>query len=274
VSAVYGFAVVCFALAALASSALAIPAAASADELVKFDSASAIPARGGAPLQGYLTKPKGEGPFPAVILLHSCLGLPANRQAIGEMFAGWGFVSLFVDDFATRGLKETCSREFGEAVSDAFGGMAYLSTLPFVDARRIAAVGYSQGGDTALQIASNRFASAFATPRETNFKAAVALYPPCANQANVLLEIPTLILIGKLDEVTPAADCERFAKAERNAKLAVYPGASHLFDDPGFAKGKRMFGMWLKYDADAAAKARAEMRAFLSAKLGAADPDR
>ena len=224
---------------------------------MKFDSA-ATATRPGAPLQGYLTKPKGEGPFPAVVLLHSCLGLPSNRQALGETFAGWGYVALFVDDFATRGLKETCSREFGEAVPDALGALAYLATLPFVDASRVAAVGYSQGGDTALRLASTR----------PDFKAAIAVYPPCANQANAALQIPTLILIGKLDEVTPAEDCEALAKAQRNAKLVVFPGASHLFDDPGVSGGKRVFGMWLKYDAGAAAKARAEMRAFLGAKLG------
>jgi dienelactone hydrolase len=256
------FAFVCFAVSAVLG--LAMPAPASAEELVKFGSAAPGSRSRGVALQGYLTKPKGEGPFPAVVLLHSCLGLPSNRQAIGETIADWGFVALFVDDFATRGLKETCSRDFSEGVPDAFGGLAYLSTLPFVDAKRIAAVGYSQGGDTVLQLASNRFSA----PRKAAFKAAVAVYPPCANQANVPLEIPTLILIGKLDEVTPAEDCERLAQTARNAKLVVLPGASHLFDEPSIAGGRRMFGMWLKYDAGAATKARAEMRAFLSAKLG------
>ena len=223
---------------------------------MKFDAGA--PSSSGAPLQGYLTKPKGEGPFPAVVLLHSCLGLPSNREALGATFAGWGYVALFVDDFATRGLKETCSREFGEAVPDALGALAYLATRPFVDASRVAAVGYSQGGDTALRLASGR----------NGFRAAVAVYPPCANQANAALQIPTLILIGKLDEVTPAADCEALAKAQANAKLVVFPGASHLFDDPGVSGGKRVLGMWLKYNAGASAKEKTEMRAFLGAKLG------
>ena len=75
--------------------------------------------------EGYLTKPKGAGPFPAVVLLHSCLGLPSDRQAIGTTLAGWGYVALFVDDFATRGLRDTCSVDFPEGLADALGGLAY-----------------------------------------------------------------------------------------------------------------------------------------------------
>ena len=54
---------------------LIMSAPASAEALVKFPSA-------GDPIQGYLTKPKGVGPFPAVVLLHSCLGLP--REPAGD----------------------------------------------------------------------------------------------------------------------------------------------------------------------------------------------
>jgi dienelactone hydrolase len=204
-------------------------------------------------------------------LLHTCLGLPAARKAIGEMFAGWGYVALFVDDFATRGLQETCAGDFDPGVSDAFGAMLYLSGLRYIDRKRIAAVGYSQGADTALQIASGRFASALAVARDANFKAAIAFYPPCENQADVPLEIPTLILIGGSDEVTPAADCEQLAKRQSaigsGFKLVVYPGAHHLFDDPSLSSGRRLYGMWLKYDARAAEQAKSEMREFLARKL-------
>lgn len=286
-SAVRTFACRCFAVAALSGLAFAGPSPASADELVKFDSAAPRPDQGEEPLardsakirerkpdtpiQGYLTKPNGDGPFPAVVLLHSCLGPPATKRSIADMFASWGYVALFVDDFATRGIRETCATDFGEGLSDAFGALLYLSRLSYVDRKRVAAVGYSQGADTALQIASARFPPAFAVPRDLNFKVAVAFYPPCENQANVRLEIPTLILIGRSDDVTPAADCERLARNQAgdgsDFKLVVYPGAYHLFDDPGLAAGTRLFGMWLKYDADAAEQSKSEMRDFLAAKL-------
>ena len=265
-------------LAALLGLAAARPASALAEDLVRFSSAAPRPEPGkqprpgGGAIEGYLTKPKGDGPFPAVVLLHSCLGLPATRRAIADLFAGWGYAALFVDEFTTRGIKETCAADFKDGPSDAFGALRYLSKLPTVDAKRIAVVGYSQGADTVLQLASRRFASTFLVPRGADFRAAAAFYPPCANQADVKLEIPTLILVGQSDDVTPAADCERLAKSQPGPgpdfKLVVYPGAHHLFDDPGLAGGRRVLGMWLQYDAPAAEQSKSEIRDFLAAKLG------
>jgi dienelactone hydrolase len=268
----------CFVFAAVATLELMTHSPASAEELVKF--ASAAPRLqeaqdnhygASAAIQGYLTKPKGAGPFPAVVLLHSCLGLPANRQAIANMIARWGYVALFVDDFATRGLKQTCAVDFTQGASDAFGALLYLAKLPYVDSARIAAVGYSQGADTALKIAASQSASAFALPQELTFKAAAAFYPPCANEANATLAIPTLILIGALDDVTPAADCARLIRSQpsdrSDVKLVIYPGAYHLFDDPSLADAMQLFGMWLKYDPKEAQDSKSELRDFLATKL-------
>jgi dienelactone hydrolase len=261
-------------VAAIIAPMLAWPAAASSENVVRFQSAPPAAEAGhvsGAPVRGYLTKPNGDGPFPAVVLLHSCLGLPATRKSIGDLYASWGYVALFVDEFTTRGVKETCTRDFNEGLPDASGALLYLSTLSYVDAERIGVVGYSQGADTVLQLASARFANAFGVPHALDFKAAGAFYPPCANQADIRLAIPTLILVGGADDVTPAADCERLAKGQSGLgsdfKLVVYPGAHHLFDDPGLAGGKRVLGMWLQYDARAAGQSKSELRNFLAARL-------
>ncbi len=234
---------------------LASGALAEADEPVRFASAGQ-----GELIQGYLTRPKGAGPFPAIVLLHTCLGLPTERASIGERIAAWGYVALFVDDFSTRGLKETCAVDFNQALADARGALAYLAGLPYVDAARIAAVGFSQGGDTALKIATGGAAG---------FKAAAAFYAPCANVAGTTLDIPTLILVGAEDEVTPAADCARLAKqqAPGMVKLVVYPGAAHAFDLPEFGAGKEVMGMSLAYDRNAAQRSWAELRGFLTARL-------
>jgi dienelactone hydrolase len=241
---------------------LAYGSNAAAEQLVKF-----VAAGQGDPIQGYLTRPKGAGPFPAIVLLHTCLGLPKDRGSMGERIAGFGYVALFVDDFTTRGLKETCAVDFNEATADAYGALAYLSRLPDVDGKRIAAVGFSQGGDTALKIASQPMASAGVG--EPAFKAAAAFYPPCANQRDAKLEIPTLILIGAEDGVTPAADCVRLATRQTAdaVKLAVYPGAEHGFDNPEFGAGSPVLGMRLAYNRKAAQRSWAELRDFLARRL-------
>jgi dienelactone hydrolase len=234
---------------------LAGGAPAEADELTNFASAGQ-----GAAIQGYLSRPKGAGPFPAVVLLHTCLGLPAERASIGERIAAWGYVALYVDDFATRGLKETCAVDFKQALADADGALAYLASLPYVDPGKIAAVGFSQGGDTALKIAAGGAA---------DFKAAAAFYPPCANLVGATLDIPTLIVVGAKDEVTPAADCARLAKSQAPGmvKFVVYSGAAHAFDAPEFGAGTKVMGMLLAYNGNATQRSWAELRRFLAARL-------
>ena len=62
------------------------------------------------PLQGLLRRPAGAGPFPAIVLLHSCNG---NWQRLderwGKQIAPWGYVTLTVDSFGPRGIDNTCS---------------------------------------------------------------------------------------------------------------------------------------------------------------------
>jgi dienelactone hydrolase len=149
------------------------------------------------------------------------------------------------------------------------GALAFLSRLPAVDPARIAAIGFSQGADTALKIASSRPAAPSGRADDPRFKAAAAFYPPCENEANARLEIPTLILVGGMDDVTPAADCARLAAAQPGStvKLVVYPRARHGFDLTEFGAGRQVMGMTLAYDRDAAARSRAELRDFLAARL-------
>lgn len=276
------FAYKCLMVAALLGLlGLAGQTAAAADELVKFASAAAVfpqaaAIRSGAGLspgatgiRGYLTRPKGAGAFPAVVLLHSCLGLPSDRQSIGSMLADWGYVALFVDDFASRGLGDTCAVDFPEGLADAYGALAFIARLPYVDKTRIAVVGFSQGADTALQLASLRPTAAFAIQPDLAFKAAAAFYPPCGNQLGTPLRLPTLILVGSADTVTPASYCEELARSKASAevKLVVYAGAGHVFDDPAFTGGKQVLGMRLQFDQRATVQSHLALRDFLAARL-------
>jgi len=234
----------------VAALALAFPAQA--------ETRVALPLPSGPPLQAYLSRPAGSGPFPAVALLHSCLGLPVNRRALADALVRAGFVALWVDDFSSRALSETCSVDFPEALADAQAAAAFLKGLPEVDATHLAAVGFSQGGDTALRLAVEA----------SGFRAAAAYYPPCANLEGAKLAIPTLILIGAEDDVTPARDCRALAKGQSNAELIVFPGARHLFDEPAAAGGVRRFGMRFEYRAQAAHAAESALLRFLRRHVG------
>jgi len=61
--------------------ALMVDALAGPLELVEFESASQ-PLIPGDRIQGYLAKPEGAGPFPAVVGLHGCGGM-TTRQSGG-----------------------------------------------------------------------------------------------------------------------------------------------------------------------------------------------
>ena len=256
-------------LLATVAIALLSPSAASAEQKVTFPATSA--GTGAAtPIQGYLSRPPGQGPFAAVVVLHSCLGLRADRPAIARMLNGWGYVALFVDDFSTRGLEETCAVDFPEGLADAYGALAYLAGLADVDTTRVAALGYSQGADTALRVSAGE--GSFALPKGAGFRTAAAVYPPCENenQEHARLRLPTLILVGGADTVTPASACKALVDRQPAgvATLVVYPGAAHVFDDPAFAGGKTFMGMRLQYDRAAARRAQLALRAFLAAQLG------
>jgi dienelactone hydrolase len=255
----------CLAAAALVVSAFAAAASAAERGVVVVDPAPPLagaPASG--PLTGYLTAPAGAGPFPAVALIHSCLGLPENRAAFAATLASWGYVALYVDEFAPRGLRETCSVDFPIGPADAAAALAYLARQPFVDAKRVAVVGFSQGGDVALALAAS-------PPHGARLRAAASYYPPCANRQGETLTVPTLILVGAADSVTPAADCRAFVAAQPPgaavARFVALPGAGHLFDDPASAGGRVVLGMHFAYDRAAAARAEQELRRFLATTL-------
>lgn len=265
-------------------SGLALAAPASANDLVLFDSIASrkyqtafARARGEiAPLippaliQGYLSKPEGDGPFPAVVLLHSCNGVPGTRAAITEAITALGYVALFVDDFTTRGIRQSCKNSsFGEALQDALGGLTYVAKLPYVDVRRLAVVGFSQGGGTALAIAMDRLPPLAEGLKPPLPRAVVSFYPPCFDIRG-RLSVPTLVLMGERDDWAPPAYCDELKRRTSDnveLKLVVYPGAHHAFDNQGLAGGRNVFGHWLQYDASAAAQATAEMRAFLAKHL-------
>src|SRR5262245_24054356 len=142
-------------------------------ERVEFESASQRLISGGLILgdriQGYLAKPEGAGPFPAVVGLHGCAGmLGTTKRKLVDDLVGWGYVVLLVDSFVTRGIEHACTGGIvdiaGTRRSDAYGALAFLARQTFVDPQRVAAVGFSQGGWVSLLLAEANSFELFVRP--------------------------------------------------------------------------------------------------------------
>jgi dienelactone hydrolase len=257
---------------------------AQADELVHFGSATvkpspflerkakeqgvALPSPQAMPLIGYLTRPPGDGPFPAVVLMHGCGGIHAHvKEVWPERLVSWGYVTLVVDSFTTRNIENSCKTYLPDRVFDAYGALDFLTKSGFVDARRVALMGFSAGGIATLE----------ATKIEGNeqlmdekFRAAVAYYPVCAPHESDAT-VPTLILNGDLDDWSPAERCRqrvsRLSGKGPPVELHIYPGARHDFDDEAMIKPKTVFGHVEEYNAAAAEQSIASIRGFLQKYL-------
>ncbi len=59
-----------------------------------------------APVSAYLSRPAGEGPRPAVIVIHEIYGLVPHTQDVADRFAAQGYVALAPNLFSRPGLAE------------------------------------------------------------------------------------------------------------------------------------------------------------------------
>ena len=225
-------------------------------------------------LTGELYRPAGAGPFPAVVSLHGCAGQPSRAvvDAAGAAYVALGYALLVVDSFGPRGVTQRCATESGvpaDRIMDAYGALLYLAGLPFIDPDRIAVVGYSQGADTALGAVKR---GGIETQFDRKFRAAIAYFPYCVASYGTV-SVPAVILIGELDEATPARAC-RDMMARRSGegaplRLVVYPGAHHAFTSSRLrGKPETTYGYRNEYNETAAKAAWDEERAVLREAFG------
>lgn len=294
-------------LALAVAAALSVPAA--AEEL----SLEVIPLGGGPTLPATLIKPEGAGPFPAVVILHDCSGIGPRSSGAPRRWAEellpQGYVVLMPDSFTPRGFPDgTCTggaetrNANGYARSaDAYGALAALRKLPYVDGKRVGVMGGSHGGWTILaSLVAPIQDGPLVEAKRNGFAAGIALYPRCDNpygtwkvtRANgergpvtgyggVYKTVsPLLILSGELDDWTPAEPCRVMVETARKAgqplEIRVYPGAHHSFDsntpvrfvaergNPGSPTGK---GATTGGNPEAWADAKLQVQAFFARHL-------
>jgi len=228
----------------------------------------ARPAQGTLPVTVY--RPSGAGPFPFVVLLHGCGGLRQKAmwthwvEPWAAFFVANGIGAAVVDSFAPRAVEEVCTGNPGpwavRRADDAYSVHAWLSTQPYVDAGRIAAMGMSNGGRSVLAALRAN------DERPRRFSFGIALYPGCQSDATSVFYAPLLILIGAGDSVTPARYCQQIQRVRPQGtpevRLVLYARAPHTFDMK--LPDRTVLRMRLGYDADAAADAPKQVARFLA----------
>lgn len=187
-------------------------------------------------------KPPGPGPFPAVVLMHTCGGIqnPHMRQH-GQEILKEGYVVLMLDSFKPRGI-ENCGRgpvSVAAGIVDAYAALAFLSNQAFVDKSKIFQAGYSWGAVVATLLASPQ--SAAVAGSTLRFRGTVSNYSTCIyrDKAWALKDTdrPVLMLLGERDEELPPASCfpllEQIKSAGSPVQWHIFPGATHGWDKQG-----------------------------------------
>lgn len=245
-----------------------------AGERVSFQATEAYTAEN-VQLRAEISKPDGDGPFPAVVLMHGCGGMqPAVRHAMwayADYLVKHGFVVLSLDSFGPRNLGggKVCEsiRQQREALDyrthDAYDALNYLRTLSYVDGRNVFLMGQSNGGSVAINVAKGDAKKDVKDEAGQGYRAVAAYYPWCGSFGGrkVKLDAPLVVFAGALDDWTPARECEGVSSStSASVELKTYPNAAHSFDVE--IMPQRYLGKMIGHDKEAAADSRERMLAF------------
>jgi carboxymethylenebutenolidase len=209
---------------------------------------------GTAPLEGYLARPEGEGPFPAVVVIHEISGLNDNIRDIARRFAREGYMALAVDLFAGRN-RTICMMRFmsqmllqplnNGSLDSLRSALTYLENLRDVDPARLGAIGFCLGGG---------FAIAWAC-RDDRLKAIAPFYGANPHPLSAVSRLcPVVGSYPEKDFTASQAQKLDTALDQYNVPhdIKIYPGAKHaFFNDQGSS-----------YDASASADAWQRVLSF------------
>lgn len=221
---------------------------------------------GNCDLEAFVAYPS-EKKCPLVILCHAWKGRNDFICEKAREIAELGYVGFALDMYG----KGVCgrSKEESAALKKPFiedrsflqrrviKGFEVASSLPFVDEKHIAALGYGFGGICALDLARSG----------ANLKGAITVYghfdPPPASLIKSI-KAKLLILHGYNDPIAPQEELHRFEKEMTDAKVDwqahVYGNAMHAFATPEANDPEA----GILYNPIAAAHARIAIQQFLS----------
>ena len=178
-----------------------------------------------------LEKPDGVGPFPAVMMVPVCSGFDADSAkghyaTVQSRLVELGFVTFRVNYLAAR---NAASCQSGVSTEDVAGDIRiaaeYLRQQPFVKKGAINVMGWSYGGAGALQALGRTW-----NRDPVQVDAVVAYYPHChLVQQKWESEVPVLVLVGAIDNVTPLRFCKMLF-VDLPITVRIYDDAHHAFD--------------------------------------------
>lgn len=212
-------------------------------------------------VRAYFAIPDGEGPFPALIVIHEWWGLNGWIQGNADEFARRGYAALAIDLY--RGGVATSSDEAhelmrgvpeGRAARDLRSAFAYLASRSDISKEKIGSIGWCMGGGYSLAAALNI----------DQLAASVICYGRLITEEDEIQKIacPVLGIFGAADRGIPEASVKVFErsaqKLDKNVRTTIYPAAGHGFMNPNNKTG---------YDEKATEDAWQRIYAFLDSKL-------
>jgi dienelactone hydrolase len=195
--------------------------------------------QGDTTLEGFVAYDDAlKGPQPGVLIVHQWMGLTDYEKKRAEMLAQLGYVAFCADIYG-KGIRPQTPAEAGAQAgkykSDRArlrarvnAGLAVLQKNEFVDARRIAAIGYCFGGTTVIELARSG----------ADITGVVSFHggldsPTPADGKNIKCKV--LACHGADDPFVPAKDLAAFESEMRDGcadwQLIQYGGAVHSFTD-------------------------------------------
>jgi carboxymethylenebutenolidase len=192
--------------------------------------------------RGYLAVPEGDGPFPAVILIHEWNGLVDRVREMADAMAAEGYVALAADLYSARtgtnqeenvALMRETQASPERVIANLDAAARYLRSRDDVTGR-IATMGWCFGGGIALS---------YAIGGERHEGTAI-FYGSLVTDPEILASIDHEIYgtFAEMDSGIPPATVNEFVEALRSAGVE---NDVHIYDEVNH-------GFWLRVDQDPA----------------------
>lgn len=191
----------------------------------------------GTLLTGYFADSAPHTEKPAILIAHEAFGMNDHIRARTRRLAELGYAAFALDMYGVQGLSlsEAVSHHIaltsapGLMLARANAALRLLMTLPGVDQKRMAAIGFCQGGMSALELARGG----------APLQCAVGFHPGLKRPTGSLdhpIQAKVLMMIGDRDPDVPAEDRAAFAdEMERKQvdwQLHLFGGVGHAFTNP------------------------------------------